>query len=80
MSATLYAAEDAANPLDIVEQLVSANEWAFDRRTESEMAAEAPGQMVRLWAAFLLVAGDQRHALHLRLRPQGPGETSHRPL
>ncbi len=36
--------ERAANPLDIVEQIVSANDWAFDRRSESEMAAEAPGK------------------------------------
>ncbi len=44
MSESCYAADAAANPLDIVEQLVSANEWVFDRRTESEMAAEAPGK------------------------------------
>ena len=37
MSATSFAAETAANPLDIVEQLVAANEWAFDRRTESAL-------------------------------------------
>ena len=44
MSAASFAAESAANPLDIVEQLVAANEWAFDRRTATEMAAEAPGR------------------------------------
>ena len=38
------AAESAANPLDVMEQIVAANEWAFDRRSESEMAAEAPGR------------------------------------
>jgi hypothetical protein len=32
------------NPLDTVEQIVSANGWEFDRRNESEMAAEAPGK------------------------------------
>jgi hypothetical protein len=36
--------ELAANPLDMLEQIVSANEWAFDRRSEGEMAAEAPGK------------------------------------
>src|ERR1700753_2463012 len=35
---------DAANPLDLMEQIVSANDWAFDRRSDSEMAAEAPGR------------------------------------
>ncbi|HET9147585.1 MAG TPA: YbjN domain-containing protein [Acetobacteraceae bacterium] len=36
--------ETSANPLDVVEQVVAANEWAFDRRSENEMAAEAPGR------------------------------------
>jgi len=39
-----YAAETAANPLDIMEQVVAANDWVFDRRNDSEMAAEAPGK------------------------------------
>ncbi len=34
----------SANPLDVMEQIVTANEWAFDRRSDSEMAAEAPGK------------------------------------
>ena len=34
----------SANPLDVMEQIVAANEWAFDRRNDSEMAAEAPGK------------------------------------
>lgn len=33
-----------ANPLDVVEQVVSANDWAFDRRNEDEMAVEVPGK------------------------------------
>ncbi len=45
MSASLTRLVDtAANPLDIMEQIIAANEWAFDRRSESEMAAEAPGR------------------------------------
>jgi hypothetical protein len=36
--------ERAANPLDVLEQIVAANEWAFERRSEGEMAAEAPGK------------------------------------
>jgi len=35
---------DAANPLDIMEQIISANDWACDRRSDLEMAAEAPGR------------------------------------
>jgi len=34
----------ATNPLDIMEQIATANEWAFDRRNNDEMAAEAPGK------------------------------------
>ena len=36
--------ERSINPLDMMEQIVSANDWAFDRRNDSEMAAEAPGK------------------------------------
>ncbi|HIJ62732.1 MAG TPA: hypothetical protein HPQ04_08595 [Rhodospirillaceae bacterium] len=34
----------AANPLDLVEQFVSANDWPFDRRNDDEMAVEVPGR------------------------------------
>jgi len=36
--------ERATNPLDVLEQIVTANEWAFERRSDGEMAAEAPGK------------------------------------
>jgi hypothetical protein len=36
--------QDATNPLDIMEQIITANDWTFDRRSDSEMAAEAPGR------------------------------------
>lgn len=45
MSATLTRFTDtAANPIDVMEQIVAANEWNFDRRSDQEMAAEAPGR------------------------------------
>ncbi len=45
MSGMLAAGGDrAANPLDVVEQIIAANEWAFERRSDGEMAAEAPGK------------------------------------
>ena len=51
MSASLSTcAEAAANPLDVLEQIVAANEWAFDRQSDSEMAAEAPGR----WCDYAL--------------------------
>jgi hypothetical protein len=42
-SATLEE-ESAANPLDLVEQFVTANDWPFDRRSDDEMAVEVPGK------------------------------------
>lgn len=38
------ASDLSPNPLDVLEQIASANDWAFDRRSDSEMAAEAPGK------------------------------------
>ncbi len=43
-SVQLDFAEKPGNPLDVLEQIVSANEWAFERRSDGEMAAEAPGK------------------------------------
>ncbi|RAU23073.1 hypothetical protein CU669_06410 [Paramagnetospirillum kuznetsovii] len=42
---TAYQDEEIqANPMDMVEQIVAANDWAFDRRNDEELAAEVPGQ------------------------------------
>ena len=41
---TIVEEEASANPLDLVEQLVTANDWPFDRRNDDEMAVEAPGR------------------------------------
>lgn len=38
-----YMVETHNNPLDIVEQIVLANEWTYDRRNEDELAAEVAG-------------------------------------
>ncbi|MBE7211581.1 MAG: YbjN domain-containing protein [Gluconacetobacter diazotrophicus] len=35
---------NASNPLDVMEQIVGGYDWSFDRRTDTEMAAEAPGK------------------------------------
>lgn len=40
----VYEEEAAINPLDIVEQFVTANDWAFDRRSDEELAVEVPGR------------------------------------
>jgi hypothetical protein len=45
MSASIGMDRDrSSNPLDILEQIIAANEWAFERRSDGEMAAEAPGK------------------------------------
>ena len=64
--------EPAANPLDLVEQFVTANDWPFDRRSDDEMAVEVPGTMVRLQPLLRLARRYWRIALHLRLRHEGP--------
>jgi len=35
---------NVSNPLDLVEQVISANDWMYDRRSEAELAAEANGK------------------------------------
>lgn len=44
LTAAYHDDEHIANPVDMVEQIVSANDWAFDRRSDEELAAEVPGQ------------------------------------
>jgi hypothetical protein len=44
MSLSLQTHVAAKNPLDVLEQIATANEWLFDRRSDAEMAAEAPGK------------------------------------
>ena len=39
MSMKALSHDAAANPLDTMEQIISANDWAFDRRSDSEIAA-----------------------------------------
>lgn len=45
MTYTLAQGEEPPpNPLDMVEQFVTANDWPFDRRNDEELAVEVPGQ------------------------------------
>ncbi len=41
---TIQIEHAAANPLDVMEQIASANDWHCDRRNDAEMAVQAPGK------------------------------------
>jgi hypothetical protein len=42
--------DSTANPLDLLEQIVAANDWPFDRRSDDAMAVEVPGK----WCDYTL--------------------------
>jgi len=66
------ATEDSVNPIDLLEELVVANEWAFDRSSEHELVVETTGRwcdyrMFFVWrrdldALYLTCALDTRVA------------------
>lgn len=58
-----YARKPQANPLDFVEDIAGANDWALDRRSDEEMAIEVPGQ----WAtySFYFLWSEDLGAMHL---------------
>jgi hypothetical protein len=47
---TVEQSSPPTNPLDILEELVNANEWRFDRTTEEEMVVEISGR----WCEYRL--------------------------
>ncbi|MBV8169150.1 MAG: YbjN domain-containing protein [Alphaproteobacteria bacterium] len=63
MTATLdVQPEPAPNPLDIVEEIVAANQWPFDRTSEDELVVEITGK----WCDYRLyfMWRDDLSALH----------------
>ena len=52
----------ASNPIDLVEEIVQANEWAHDRASDAEMVVEIGGR----WCSYRLMFVWQReiNALH----------------
>jgi hypothetical protein len=59
---TLSESADPAHPLDVVESVVTANDWMFDRRNDQEMAVQVPGH----WCDYSLYFAwnDEIGALH----------------
>ena len=45
MSAQMDVFEDVSNPLDSVEEILSANDWTFDRMSEDELTVHVSGKM-----------------------------------
>ena len=58
--------EPAVNPLDVVEELVMANDWPFQRSEENELLIEIPGR----WCSYRLffVWQEDSSALHFCCR------------
>ena len=52
--AVAHSAPLEANPLDVVEQIVLANDWLFDRLSDDEIAAEVSGSgcVYHMWFAW----------------------------
>ena len=50
------------NPLDVIEYIVSANDWTFDRRNDQEMAVQVPGR----WCDYSLYIAwnEDANAMH----------------
>ena len=49
-AAQTHRSHNARNPLDIVEEIVSANEWSFERPADDELSVEFPGH----WCGYHL--------------------------
>ena len=47
---TVESSSHATNPLEVVEDVILANDWSFDRPTDDELLAEVPGR----WADYRL--------------------------
>lgn len=58
----LYGEADTRHPMDVVERLVTAYDWAFDRSSDREIAAHAPGR----WCDYSLYFSwnDEAGAMH----------------
>ncbi len=59
------AEASADSPLDVIEQIVAANDWVFDRPNDQEMAVHVPGR----WCDynFLCAWNDIADAMHFTL-------------
>jgi hypothetical protein len=70
--------DEAVNPLDIVEELVVANEWPFQRSGEGELETEIAGR----WCDYrvMFVWQEESSALHFCCRIDTRVAPCHRPI
>ena len=61
----------AGNPIDLVEEIVIANDWAHDRASEEELIVEISGRWCDYRLYFLWQEELTRAAFLLRLRHEG---------
>jgi hypothetical protein len=63
-----------ANPIDLLEELVLANDWAFDRASESEMVVEIKGRWCdyHLCVVWHQEAASMYVSCHLDVKVPGP--------
>ena len=50
MTTEILVRENAHNPLDLLEEILSANQWPFDRSSDDELVVECNGQ----WGSYQL--------------------------
>ena len=50
---TVESTSETFNPLDVVEELVTANDWSFERPNEDELLADVPGRWTEYRLFFL---------------------------
>ena len=50
MTTEVLVRENAHNPLDLLEEILSANQWPFDRSSDDELVVECNGQ----WGSYQL--------------------------
>lgn len=63
MSLTEFSADLRSNPLDIVEQLASGNDWSFEREGDDEITILIAGKWTDYQVSFTWM--DQLEALHI---------------
>ncbi len=68
---SLETVASGANPIDLVEEIVQANEWAHDRASDEELVVEIAGRWCGYRLLFVWQRDIERAAFHLRLRDEG---------